>query len=129
MSDDPIFRLALQRAVQDSADVEAQLSIVSGCRPVVAILLKARAEAAEAGVALSTADAEDPKLIRTLQNLIIRFDDLVRWLREIVQSGFDADQEISSDDREELTNLLSPHSPEGEQVTQFGLADGVPRDA
>src|SRR5262245_58367265 len=51
-----LFRLAKQRTIADSADIEVQLSNVQGGRPVVTLLCKARDEAVAALTALATVD-------------------------------------------------------------------------
>jgi hypothetical protein len=129
VSEDPILRLAQQRAITNSADIEAQLSVVQGCRPVLAILVKARQKAAAALTALAFIDVDKPKDIQALQNEVRRYDDLVRFVDEIVREGIQADAEITAQDREEMIDLLS-QTPEGQQeAEQLGLIDQVPHDA
>ncbi len=121
MSNDPLVSIALQRAVALSAEIEAQLQVTEGCRPVAALLVRARREAADAMVGLAIVDPDDPKKIRALQNLILRFDDLVRWLREMVIAGEEADAEISGSDREELIILLSGSAEGQREAERLGL--------
>jgi hypothetical protein len=123
--DDPIYRLGLRRCMELSADVEVQLrDDVQGGRPVVAILQRARHEAAEAMVGLYAVDPYKPEDIWALKNKIARYDDLVRWLRDIVQTGIEADTQVNSEEREELIELLC-QTPEGQQLAQEqGLING-----
>jgi hypothetical protein len=120
---DPLFRLARQRAVTDSIDIEVQLSAMQGARPLVTMVCMARDEAAEAMKALSIADAEDANLIRTLQNLIARYDNMVRWIRDIIQDGILADQEITEEDREDMLDVLGQTQEGLEEAVQQGLLD------
>lgn len=129
MSEDPIVRLARLRAIADSADIEAQLAVIQGCRPVLSILVKARNNAAQALAALAFVDPRKTNDIRDLQNAVRRFDDLVVWFGELVRDGFEADDEITAEDREEMIDLLA-QSPEGvKEAEQLGLIDPVLHDA
>lgn len=121
-TEDPILRLAQQRIVAASADIEAQLSILDGCRPVLIVLLHARAQAAEAlaELAILPADASI-ELIRRLQHEMRRYDDIVGWFRKIVSDGFDYSQKITAEDREEMIDLLT-RTPEGQrEAMELGL--------
>lgn len=132
MSDDPIVRLARMRAlraIRDSADIEAQLSVMQGTRPVLSILVKARDKAAQALTALAFIDVNRTHEIETLQNEVRRYDDLVRWFAEIVAEGFEADAEITAQDREEMIDLLSQSEEGMKEAEQLGLIDPVPHDA
>lgn len=74
--------------------------------PVLLILVRARAEAAEAIATLCTADPNDTKLIIALQNDAQRYRDLLRWLSAIIADGKDAVQTISEEDREDLREAI-----------------------
>lgn len=130
MDDGPIRRLAERRILAASADIEAQLSVKTGCRPVLFVLLKAREEAAEAMVELATLDTTATRArITHLQNEVRRYDDIVRWLREIVQTGFELDRDISEAEREELADLLAG-TPNGErEMEDLGLIERDLTDA
>lgn len=130
MSGDPVFRLAIQRVVADSADVEAQLSIRSGTRPVLTVLSMARSQAADALACLADADAENPKEIRKLQNEIKRFADLCLWFRRIVEEGHEAEQHITQQEREELIEVLTRDLEGQEEAVADGLLyTGAQNDA
>lgn len=102
-------RLADQRAIALSADLEIQLDQNAGLRPMVAILKKAREQAALAMNSLLYADPEAADLIRGLQHEVRRYDDLVAWCQEIVTEGIEADGRLEESERIELSNLiLSP---------------------
>jgi hypothetical protein len=123
MADDPLIRLAKLRAISDSADIEAQLSNIQGCRPVLSILVKARNEAAESLFRLFEADPDDGKAIRALQNHVARYYDLLRWLKEIVDKGIEDDQEITGQDREEMIELLSQTEEGRQEAYELGLME------
>jgi hypothetical protein len=99
-------RLADQRAIALSADLEIQLDRKAGLAPMVAILKKARDQAALAMNSLVYADPTDVVLIRGYQNEVRRYDDLVAWCQEIVVEGIEADRRIEESDRIEFSNLL-----------------------
>lgn len=130
MSEDPVFRLAIQRIIADSADIEAQLAIRSGTRPVVTVLAKARSEAADALACLVDADPEKPEEIRRLQNEVRRFGDLVRWFKTICEQGDMAEQIITQQEREELLEILSRDLEGQEEAISEGLVyNGATNDA
>lgn len=120
----PVLRLAQRRVIAASADIEAQLSVREGCRPVLIMLVTARQEAAEAMAELATIDLTAPiSEIRRLQNEVRRFDDLMTWLRALVARGFEYDHEISEQERDELAAALSA-TPEGEaEAIELGLIE------
>lgn len=131
MSIDPVRLVAMQRLVRLSAEIEVQLLDVSS--PLVQVLAKAREEAAAAIVRLVDAPFNKPDVIRALQNQVIRFDDLVRWLKDIVEKGFENDREINNSEREELADLLA-YTPDGagldaEEALEAGLMERIPHDA
>lgn len=107
---DPVSRLALSRVALISADIEEQLTARAehGMRPLIAVLAKARAEAADALAALVDVDAENAPEVRRLQNEVRRFADLVRWLKEIVAAGLDDRFEVEDAERDELERLIAP---------------------
>ncbi len=109
-SRDPIVALALDRAALISADIEEQLTARKehGMRPLIAVLAKARREAADALAALVDVDARRSDEVQRLQNRIWRFADLVRWLKEIVNEGLDQRYEVADTDRDELERLVAP---------------------
>lgn len=122
---DPIERLALQRAIVDSAEIEAQLSIIKGTRPVLSLLVRARNEAAETLSALAHADPFDWKQITSLQTDVIRYEKLLLWFKAILVAGIEADTLITQADRDEFTDLLAPD--EREEAMELGLP-GVSHD-
>jgi hypothetical protein len=107
---DPVASLALERAALLSADIEEQLTARAkdGTRPLVAVLAKARREAAQAIAALVDTPPSDAAAIARLQNEVKRFADLVRFLREIVMDGLDESYEVADAERDELERLVAP---------------------
>lgn len=110
MQRDPLSMLALERAALISADIEEQLTARAkdGMRPLVAVLAKARREAADAIAALVDTPPSDAAAITRLQNEVKRFADLVRWLKEIVNEGLDQRYEVADAERDELEILVAP---------------------
>src|SRR5712691_5884014 len=110
MTRDPVGRLALDRAVLISADIEEQLTARKehGMRPLIAVLHKARVEAADAMAQLVDVDARRTDEVARLQNRIWRFADLVRWLKEIVSECLYDRYEVSDAERDDLEALVAP---------------------
>src|ERR1043165_5308305 len=110
MTRDPITSLALERAALISADIEEQLTARErdGMRPLIAVLAKAKVQAAAAIAALIDAPPSDAAAIARLQNEVRRFADLVRFLREIVNDGLDESYEVADAERAELEQLIAP---------------------
>ena len=110
MTRDPVAALALERAALISADIEEQLTARAndGMRPLIAVLAKARREAAEAIAALVDTPPSDATAIARLQNEVRRFADLVRFLREIVNEGLDERYEVADAERDDLERLVAP---------------------
>ena len=129
MSNDPVLGLTQQRLAEMSMEIEAQLSATQGAAPILLMLGLAREEAALALAELAGADAEDAKAIRALQNVISRYADMIRWLRDISTSGQEAYRELGDKERNELIEMLTK-SPDGEeQAISLGLVDGVLHDS
>jgi hypothetical protein len=110
MTNDPIANIALARAALLSADIEEQLTARKehGMRPLIAVLAKAKAQAADAIAALVDTPPSDAAAIARLQNEVRRFADLVRFLREIVNEGLDQRYEVADAERDELERLVAP---------------------
>ena len=77
-------------------------------RPLIAVLAKAKAQAADAIAALVDTPPSDAAAIARLQNEVRRFADLVRFLREIVNEGLDQRYEVADAERDELERLVAP---------------------
>jgi hypothetical protein len=110
MTRDPISTLALERAALISADIEEQLTARErdGMRPLIAVLAKAKAQAAEAIAALVDQAPSDAAAIARLQTEVKRFADLVWFLREIVNEGLDQRYQVADAARDELERLIAP---------------------
>ena len=110
MARDPVMALALDRAALISADIEEQLTARKehGMRPLIAVLAKARREAADALAALIDTPPADTVAVARLQGEVKRFADLVRWLKDIVNEGLDARYEVADAERDELERLVAP---------------------
>ena len=95
MPSDPLYTLALQRASRLSIEVEAQLTSRVKSEPLLVVLHTAKEQAATALASLADVDPTDSIEIRRLQNEVARFDDLVRWLRQMLFDGPEADRELN----------------------------------
>ena len=88
--DEAAHRLANEQAARISAEIIEELTAKKGFRPLVAVLKKAEQQAALALLALADAHAEEPKVIRSLQNEVVRFTSLIAWTRDLVGEGIAA---------------------------------------
>jgi cytochrome P450 len=129
MSPDPILRLARQRIIKASADLEVQLLDKTGSGPAIEILRRLKDRAAESLAGLPFCDAEDAHLIRVLQNEVKRYDEWVAWLRDIIQEGRAYDRDQTEQEREELLDLLAANEDGEREAIALGLIDEVPKDA
>jgi hypothetical protein len=129
MANDPVFGLTQQRLAEMSMEIEAQLKATQGAGPIMLMLGLAREEAALALADLASTDAEDAKAIRALQNVICRYADMIRWLRDIGTSGQEAYRELNDKERNELIEMLTKSSDGEEQAISLGLVDGVLHDS
>jgi hypothetical protein len=107
---DPLIGLALDKASAISADIEEQLTArrEHGMRPLIAVLHKAKLEAADALARLVDVDARQADVVRELQHKVWRFADLVRWLKELTAAGLDQRYEVADAERDELERLVAP---------------------
>lgn len=108
MSGEAAERIALNRLVEASASLEAQLE--SGgvhYAPIAIILAKAREDAAIATRGLVFIDPTKSDEIREFQNEIRRYDDLVDFITAIIVEGKEADRRLSELDREEFNQIVS----------------------
>lgn len=120
MSIDPVETLAMERVVRASAEIEAAL--VSKNNPLCHVLVRARKEASAAMSQLVDANADDVAKIRGLQNKVLRFDDLIRWLQDIVKEGIENNKRLSVSERDELADMIS-FEPEGPNAFDHDEAD------
>lgn len=126
---DPLFRMAKQRIVKVSADLEVQIAAVPGGGPCVEILRRLQDRAAESLAVLATADFTQVKEIVALQNEVKRYDEWLGWMRDIIHEGKAYDRQFTEDDRKELLDMLMGSEEGMQQAVELGLIDDIPRDA
>lgn len=110
MNRDAIERLALNRAVIISAELEVQLDQSAKTRPMVAVLDLAREQAVLAMKGLVFEEPTNVEKIRAFQFEVRRYDDLVAWITKLIVDGKEADRRIEELDRIEFEEILN--SPE-----------------
>jgi hypothetical protein len=121
---DPLVKLALDkmRAIRNWQELDLQLAGSVATQPMVTILHKAMVESAEAMAQLAVADATNPEMVRACQNNVLFFDKLVRWTKELIGEGRDADRKHTDEEREAVRSFLVDNGMEGE-VVDLGLED------
>lgn len=109
---DAIERLADERLLELSTDIQVQLEKGTALRPVAYMLAEARKKAAKAILLFIDVDPHDWKLILRLQNEIKVYDDMVTAARSVIAHGEDAKHRITEKDRAELESIVRDMSPE-----------------
>lgn len=128
---DPILRLANQRIIKASADLEVQIANRNGSAPALYVLAKLKDCAAVSLAALAFLNLDDPADIikaKVLQNEVKRYDEWFVALQSLIAEGVQLDRQQTDEDREELLDVLT-QTPEGQQeAVELGLIDDIPRD-
>lgn len=103
----PIDHIADSQLILSYLDLQVQLERGTGTRPVLWLLNQARKKAVNAMAAMVKIDCNDAEGIRTLQNEVIVFDELVTSCHQMLVRGKEADREIDEADREALAQFLT----------------------
>ena len=120
MTPDAMERLAYQRAVSVSIELETQLDKGPTFTPMKAILGKAKAQAAAAMIGLVQVDPRATEKVQAFQNEVRRYDDLVAWCSEILEEGRAAEVWFKQQDADEFAEILT--TDEGRlEAKAFGL--------
>lgn len=106
MDQSHIYKLALRRDVELSAKVEVELTSTLRSEPLLVVLNAAKERAADALAALVHVDSADQAAIRKLQNEVRRFDDLVKWLHELLIAGPEAERQLNVLQMQEARGLV-----------------------
>lgn len=120
---DPIETLANEQLYELAADVQVQLEKGSGTRPVLWLLTQQRAKASEAMAKLVDVDAIETKAIRSLQNEIRLYGDLVTSCQNLILRGREADAEIAERDRSDMADIVGQMSSEEQRLHGFQQQD------
>lgn len=102
----PIDHIADSELILSYIDLQVQLEKGTGTRPVLWLLNDARKKAVAAFHALVRIDCNDAEGVRTLQNEVIMFDELIASCQQMVNRGREADRAIDEADREQLAAFL-----------------------
>jgi|SRR5579885_2712588 len=125
---DPVMRLAHQRIIRASVELERQLNGRIGCGAALEILGRLRERAAESLGALAFCNFDDPADLikaKTLQNEVKRYDEWVGWLREIVNEGKAFDRELGEQEREEMLDVLMQTEEGRAEAEALGLIEST----
>lgn len=107
MTPEAMERLAYQRAVDVSIELEVQLDKSGAFTPMKAILGKAKRTAQAAMIGLVMVDPADVDRVRGFQNEVRRYDDLVTWCAEIIEEGRAAEVYFREQDADEFAEILT----------------------
>lgn len=120
MSDkiDPFSGIGNEALFEIAADLQVQLErgTARGMRPVLWLLIAQRKKASEAISKLIDVDACEQEAIRSLQNEVRLYGDLVESCRALLSAGREADSEIAEKDRSEMSEIIGRMSPEEQQL-------------
>lgn len=91
-----------ERAIQAFADdYFRELPLPKG-GPILHLLACSKAEAAEALIRLISASADDPNVIRTLQNKVTMHLHLIGWVSKTINEGEQIYAEMKIQEREDM---------------------------
>lgn len=96
---DRIAKEAMVNLARDFA-FEFDRNVRDKARPLLAVLAILRPRAVEALGELTRVNPTDPNAVRSLQNEVNKYLDLLKTSREIVDAGLDARSELELDDAE-----------------------------
>lgn len=113
---DPIEALAEEQMYELAADVQVQLEKGTATRPVLWLLAQQRVKASKAVVKLVEVDATETEAIRTLQNEIRLYGDLVTACQSLMARGREADTMIAERDRSEIAEIVGSMSQEDRRL-------------
>lgn len=99
-ANDPMHE-ALHQALADMFDA---VDMLENGGALANLILRAFQEAKEALAALVDQPTQDPE-ISALQAQVKRYGDLIRWTRDIVNEGQDAEKILGDEAREDLSKL------------------------
>ena len=114
---DPVGELADARLLELAADLSVQLEKNTGMRPVLWLLSQQRAKASNAISQLMGINPVHADAIRTLQNEVQLYQDMIEACRALLAAGRDAYAAIEEIDRDEISNIVM--SPEDRQLYGF----------
>lgn len=126
---DPVLELTRQRmrdverAAENTEALENEFRGGKAWRPVLTIMKHLRDQAAAALNGLATANPEDPKQIRHLQNQVQLFSDFVAVARQVYDAGIEAASLLDEADRQELGDLIAPLDERAEHEFAKDLSD------
>ena len=130
MAVDPILRIAQQRIIKLSAELESDLVAKGGRNSMVLeIWRRLRERGAESLAALPFVDPDEVAKIRTLQHEVKRYDEFCGCLRDIVREGIQLDRSISDEERQELTDMLTETEEGRREAVELGLVNLEQADA
>lgn len=91
-----------ERAIQKFSDDYFKELVLPKGGPILHLMACSRAEAAEALLALIDVDAEQPSVVRKLQNKIRAHFDLLRWAGKTINEGEQIYESMKIEEREDM---------------------------
>lgn len=116
---DPNEALADDQLYELAADLQVQLEKGTGTRPVLWLLAEQRAKARAAMIKLVEVDATETEAIRSLQNEIRLYGDLVTACQNLILRGIEADAMIAEKDRSDMAEIIGNMSPDERRLHGF----------
>lgn len=120
---DPLVLLARHRTVAAYIEIERQLTDKPGNSSILLILDTFRDRAAESMVALTIVDPNDAEKIRTLQNDVMKYDEVFKETQKIIAKGRSDIAEIRHTERDEMIDLLMETEEGRQEAIEMGIID------
>ena len=115
---DPTERLSARRMMELSAEAVALLTS-PGDDLLIELLTRARLRAQDALIGLQTVDPEQPAAIRTLQNEVRIYLDLLEHLKAVIVEGFEKEREFHESTRDEAREFALDE----EELALLGISE------
>jgi hypothetical protein len=116
---DPIDELGNEQLYLLAADLQVQLEKGTANRPVLFLLMTARAKARGAIKSLVNVDATEIDAIIGFQAEIRLYGDLIDNCQALILRGREADSQIAESERSELAELIGSMSAEDRRLHGF----------
>ena len=91
-----------ERAVQNFSDAYFKEVVLPKGGPITHLLARSRIEAADALLMLITANADEPGVVKDLQNKVRLHVQLLRWCSETVAQGEEIYDRLKIEEREDM---------------------------
>lgn len=107
MNDDAMSAAARAYLLESYVDLKVQLEKGTGTRPMLYLLADARNTAVDAIRKMIDLDASETAAMRSLQNEVRLYGDMMESAKRMIARGKEADREVDEQHREEIAEFLT----------------------